>query len=234
MQCRWQVEIDPWCRRVLAKQWPDVRRWDDVRTWPQPDTEPVDLICGGFPCQDISNAGKRKGITGERSGLWKEFARILGVVRPGYALIENVSAILGRGLDTVLCDLAAIGFDAEWHCIPAAACGFFHLRKRIFVVAYPNSQGRESVLGNFKAVCKNTIRKEVRNVRSEFALESYRCLIERLGYDIRRPGISGKIDGIPHRVDRLTGLGNAVVPQVAELIGRMILEQEATHDSRHR
>lgn len=102
MECRWQVEIDPWCRRVLAKHWPDVRRWDDVRTWPQPDTEPVDLICGGFPCQDISNAGKRKGITGERSGLWKEFARILGVVRPKYALIENVSAILGRGLDTVL------------------------------------------------------------------------------------------------------------------------------------
>ena len=163
-------EIDPYCRRVLAKHWPDVPVYDDVRTltaarlmadataWRRstrtsrrateriangeqrtgPSTERcgIDVICGGFPCQDISVAGKGAGIGGERSGLWSEYARIIGEVRPRYVIVENVAALLGRGLERVLGDLAALGYDAEWHCIPASAVGAPHRRDRVWIVAY--------------------------------------------------------------------------------------------------
>lgn len=102
MVCKWQVEINEHATRVLARHWPNVRRWCDVRTWPQPDAESVDIICGGFPCQDISNAGKCAGITGERSGLWAEFARIVCELRPKVVVVENVAALLTRGIDRVL------------------------------------------------------------------------------------------------------------------------------------
>src|SRR6187551_321237 len=130
MRCAWQVEIDPYCRRVLAKHWPDVRRHDDVRTFPPTDAGEwrVDVICGGFPCQDISNAGKRAGIDGERSGLWAEYARIVRALRPSIVVVENVAALLNRGIERVLGDLAACGFDAEWEVLPAAAAGAPHFR----------------------------------------------------------------------------------------------------------
>jgi DNA (cytosine-5)-methyltransferase 1 len=138
MTCKWQVEIDPFCRKVLAKHWPSVRRHDDVKTFPPNDTEDwnVDLICGGFPCQDISFAGKGAGLVGERSGLWFEYARIVRDLRPKYVLVENVSALLVRGLDSVLGSLASFGYDAEWHCIPAAAVGAPHIRDRVFVLGH--------------------------------------------------------------------------------------------------
>src|SRR5688572_14262480 len=110
MKCAWQVELDPFCRRVLAKHWPDVARYEDVREVGAHNLEPVDLIAGGFPCQDISNAGKRAGIDGERSGLWSEYARIVRELRPRYVLVENVTALLGRGIGRVLGDLAALDF----------------------------------------------------------------------------------------------------------------------------
>src|SRR5690606_13124048 len=96
----------------------------------------ADVVCGGFPCQDISNAGKRAGITGERSGLWRELVRAIRVVRPKYAIVENVAALLGRGMGTVLGDLAESGYDAEWDCIPASAVGAYHERDRLWIVAY--------------------------------------------------------------------------------------------------
>lgn len=139
MKCSWQVEIDPFARRVLAKHWPNVRRHDDVTTFPYYGTRKeweVDLICGGFPCQDISFAGKGAGITGKRSGLWKEYKRIVCELRPRFVLVENVPALLVRGLDVVLGDLATLGYDAEWDCIPAAAFGASQLRERVFIVAY--------------------------------------------------------------------------------------------------
>ena len=135
-------EIDPYCRRVLAKHWPDVPCYDDVRALSAErlaaDGIAVDVICGGFPCQDISTAGKGAGLAGERSGLWSEIARLVGELRPRYVLVENVSALLGRGMGRVLGDLAALGFDSEWHCIPASAVGAPHRRDRIWIVAYPN------------------------------------------------------------------------------------------------
>ena len=139
-------EIDPYCRRVLAKHWPGVPCYDDVRSLTadrlRADGISVDVIAGGFPCQDISVAGRGAGIDGERSGLWSEFARLIGEIRPRYVIVENVSALLSRGLAEVLGDLAEIGYDAEWHCIPAAAVGAPHIRDRIWIIANPEKLAR--------------------------------------------------------------------------------------------
>ena len=145
MACRWQVEIDDYCCQVLAKHWPTVERYEDVRTVGIRNLESVDLICGGFPCQDISSAGKRAGIEGQRSGLWSEFYRIICELRPRYVLVENVAALLVRGMDRVLGNLADGGYDAEWDCIPAAAVGAPHIRYRVFILAHRNSVNGRSL-----------------------------------------------------------------------------------------
>ena len=144
MECRWQVEIDPYAQRVLAKHWPNVRRWDDVRTWPQADTERVDCIIGGFPCQDISYAGRGAGLDGERSGLFFEAIRIVQLLEPRYVVLENVAALATRGLDIVLGTLASIGYCAEWTHLPAAAFGAPHIRDRIFIVGTKESYVEET------------------------------------------------------------------------------------------
>lgn len=140
-RCLWQVEIDDYANRVLARHWPDVARFKDVKAFAlksKPELR-VDLVAGGFPCQDISNGGRRAGIGGARSGLWREYARIVRTLRPRFVLVENVAALRTRGLGVVLGDLAAIGYDAEWQCIPAAAVGARHIRDRLFIVAYHRS-----------------------------------------------------------------------------------------------
>src|SRR5579863_716914 len=121
----WQCEIDAFCRSVLAKHWPNATRYTDVRAI-DASAPRVDVICGGFPCQDVSNAGKRAGIDAERSGLWSEFARVVGVLRPRFVVVENVSALLGRGMDRVLGDLAALGYDADWSTLRASDVGAPH------------------------------------------------------------------------------------------------------------
>ena len=261
MQCKWQVEIDSYCQRVLAKHWPNVRRHDDVKTWPQPDTEPVDIICGGFPCQDISYAGKGAGLDGERSGLFFEFARIIREMGPRIVVMENVAALLTRGLDRVLGTLASLGYDAEWHCIPAAAVGAPHIRDRVFILANAISEGlevepcergndaeeqppakrRRSEWGWWEKALADTdgngireesnSQKEIRGDESPRRGNSAGCSVVR---GIRNstdgewwavePAVGRVADGVPKRVDRLRGLGNAVVPQVAEFIGRRIVE----------
>lgn len=145
MVCKWQVEIDDYCLKVLEKHWPHVKRYGDVRECGRHNLEPVDLICGGFPCQDVSSAGKRKGLKeGTRTGLWYEFARIIRELRPRWVLAENVPGLLsvdsGGGMGTVLRDLAESGYDAVWDCIPAAAFGAPHLRYRVFIVAHADCQ----------------------------------------------------------------------------------------------
>lgn len=136
MTVRWQVEVDPFCQRVLAKHWPHVRRYGDIRELSGEELERVDLICGGFPCQDVSDAGQRVGIDGERSGLWHDMARIVRAVRPRLVLVENTRGLLARGMDRVLGDLARLGFDAEWSLLSAAEMGAPHLRERVFILAY--------------------------------------------------------------------------------------------------
>ena len=136
-------EVDKKCQAVLKKHWPDVPIFDDVSNLRGEDIEEtIDVICGGFPCQDISLAGKGAGLEGERSGLWTEFHRLIKEIKPKYAIIENVSALRSRGLDQVLRSLAEIGYDAEWHCITAASVGAPHRRDRIWIVAYPGHRSR--------------------------------------------------------------------------------------------
>ena len=145
MRVAWQVELDPYCRAVLARHFPEARRFEDVREVGAENLAPVDLICGGFPCQDLSAAGKGAGLDGARSGLWSEFARIVRELRPRYVVVENVPALLtGKGkrwdrapVGRVLGDLAEAGYDAEWACLSAREFGAPHLRKRVWLVAYP-------------------------------------------------------------------------------------------------
>ena len=145
MICKWQVEIDPFCRKVLEKHWPEVTRYGDIREITGSELEPVDLICGGFPCQDISKANQNAaGINGERSGLYRELIRIVRMVRPRFVLMENVAALLSRdnGMGEVLGDLAESGYDAEWQMLSAAAFGAPHIRRRVFILCYPHGNAK--------------------------------------------------------------------------------------------
>ena len=138
------IEIDPFCQKVLKKHWPHVPIHDDIRTFTAKPFQ-YQVICGGFPCQDISVAGLQKGITEEtRSGLFFELMRVIRMVRPKYVVLENVAAILNRGLDIVLRELSEAGYDAEWSVIPASSVGACHQRSRWWLVAYPNDNGSPS------------------------------------------------------------------------------------------
>lgn len=209
-------EIDPFCRRVLAKHWPEVPCYDDVRTLTAErlaadGVGPVDVICGGFPCQDISEAGPRTGIAGERSGLWSEIARLAGELRPRLILVENVSALLGNGIDVVLGDLAALGYDAVWHCIQAADLGAAHIRDRVWIAAFlPDSEEERGVERWGEQFQKS--RAPAGDVYS-FSDE---------------PEPPRVADGVPNRLDRVGACGNAVVPQIPEIIGRAIMQMVFT------
>lgn len=207
-------EIDPYCQKVLAKHWPGVPIHDDVRTMPKIES---DVISAGFPCQDISNAGQKAGISGARSGLWGRVAELVGDIRPKYVLLENVAALLNRGIDRVLGDLAEVGYDAEWHCIPASAVGAPHLRDRIWIVAYPQRDGQPRP--------RLSIRPEH---SAEDAYREANRLINAVQGDAL-PFVCRGHDGVSSGVarDRLRALGNAVVPQIPEMIGRAILRAEA-------
>lgn len=287
MRCAWQVEIDDYATRVLTKHWPDVPKFRDVRSVGAHDLPAVDLIAGGFPCQDISNAGKRAGIGGERSGLWGEFARVIRELRPRYVLVENVAALLypiRRGkrivepapIGRVLGELAALGYDAEWHCIPAAALGAPHQRDRVFIVAYARigwRQGHELCTGRaqpgrdgaamadtdperwdgragqfgphgrleFTHSSQNVSdvnrtewraqtqgrdvfnRNDAGRQKATDRLSTFRATVGWGQWAIE-PAVGRMAHGLPHRIHRLRGLGNAVVPQVAEFVGRLILD----------
>ena len=140
---RWQVEIDPYARKILDRHWPDVPKHGDITKLTGDELEPVDCICGGFPCQDLSYAGKQAGIEASRSGLWSEYARLLGILRPRYVLIENVPGLLVHSaMGRVLGDLSRLGYDCIWRSLRASDFGASHLRKRVFIVAYSPVRGR--------------------------------------------------------------------------------------------
>jgi DNA (cytosine-5)-methyltransferase 1 len=219
---RWFCECNPYARSVLQVRWPGVPVYEDVRGVHAATVQPVDVVVGGFPCQDISVAGTGAGITGSRSGLWSEYARILRELRPRYAVVENVKALLGRGLDRVLGDLAEIGYNAEWDVFPAAAFGAPHLRERIIIVAYPCRDGgaaRQAILtpGRDLAVHRepdgethwNGLRLD--GPRAAAALSAY-----------REPVICRVDDGGPHWLDRLRCLGNGITPPVLIWVFRRI------------
>ena len=147
MQPAYQVEIDKTCLRVLATHWPDVRRLGDITAQPSADLAGVDLVCGGFPCQDLSVAGRRKGLAGERSGLWFEFHRVLADTRPRWCVIENVPGLLtsneGRDFGTLLRGLVELGYGVAWRILDAKYFGVAQRRNRVFIVGS---------LGNFASV----------------------------------------------------------------------------------
>lgn len=142
MSCAWQVEIDPFCRKVLAKHWPDVQRFDDIRKVGKDELRTVDLICGGFPCQPFSHAGKRGGTTDDRH-LWPEMLRVISELRPAWVLGENVPGIVNMALDDVLADLEDKGYSTQAFIIPACATNAQHRRDRVWIVAYAKKQHAE-------------------------------------------------------------------------------------------
>ena len=309
-------EIEPFCRAVLAKHWPGVPCYDDIRTLTAErlaaDGISVDVIAGGFPCQDISIAGKGAGLAGERSGLWREYHRIIGEIRPAWCVIENVTALRTRGLDEVLGGIAALGYNAEWHCIPASAIGAPHRRDRVWIIAHPRCSGGRRIESERGADWRNTDiggdgageqvaagvayatvggwrvdRHECGQVgdasAGQFAVGGKTLAdaggeglpapeqperreplitsadigdaITQCSWGRAQPGLGGKIDGVsgdvdrnrpvepwegntprtvgrgfPNRRPRLKAIGNSVVPQIPELIGRAILRAVATHE----
>lgn len=136
-QLTWYAETDRCARTVCAHHWPGVPNLGDIRTVDWTRVEPVDVLTAGFPCQDISNAGKRTGITGEHSSLWSAVADAVRVLRPPLVFVENVAALLRRGFDVVEADLAAIGYDTSWLCLRASDIGAAHRRDRLFLLAAP-------------------------------------------------------------------------------------------------
>lgn len=219
-------EIDPFCRRVLAKHWPEVPCYDDVRTLTadrlRADGIAVDVICGGFPCQNVSNAsaphGGNNGLDGDQSGLWSEYERLIAELGPLGVIIENVEALLGNGLDRVLRSLAALGYDAEWDVLPASLAGLPQPRKRTWIVAYPSSQRMEGLLSGISAGAAGPGRAGSSPHLLDIAHSAF-------GGDDRfpQPLLRGMDDRPANWVDRLHACGNAVVPQIPELIGRAIL-----------
>ncbi|KKL45276.1 hypothetical protein LCGC14_2357280, partial [marine sediment metagenome] len=213
----WQTigfcEIDPYCQRVLRRHWPDVPIYDDVRTLSGNAVGHVDIITGGFPCQDISWAGPGDGIGGKRSGLWGEYGRIIGEIRPRLVVVENVAALLSRGMGVVCGDLARIGYDAEWSTVSACSVGAPHMRPRVFIVAYPNGVYGRSGFWN-TAVQKDWTIQAVDDLKSS-----------RINWRARLANPSelyGGADGLPNGPHRNRGIGNAIVPKVAETIFRGI------------
>ena len=258
MECRWQVEIDKYANKVLEKHWPHVERWCDVRTFPPNSSSKwkVDVIAGGFPCQDISVAGKGAGLHGERSGLFFEIIRLARQLRPRAIVLENVSALLVRGMGTVLAELAEVGYDAEWHCIPAAGVGAPHRRDRVFIIAYTQHDGshgdgedeqerERQEMGRSQFSGRYGSNRNVADSSSERQPRQGLhggCFSQKKNQDGEtnwlidsrerkennwhiEPNVGRVANGVPSRVDRLKCLGNAVVPQVAQVVGTMLLQR---------
>ena len=309
MNVIWQSEIDPYASRVLKKHWPEVPNYGDIKTINWGDIVRPDVICGGYPCQPFSNAGKRQGTDDPRH-LWPWVRQAISELRPEYAILENVRGHVSLGLSTVLGEMASIGYDAEWQIVSAASVGAPHRRDRVIIVAYPNgsnpADGRQreaiqsqntswgndrsrsrSYTGQVGVGSSGEVASDVayaydsgggtpeRRINPNGAQEVKKRLVfsqswagrcgtnvanpdsEQLGqrrftkhsgqtnnrrHDNARgqtyddlgqwwavePDVGRVANGVPNRVDRLKGLGNAVVPQVAELVGRMVMEHSRT------
>jgi len=291
-ETKWQCEIDPFCQKVLAKHWPNVTRFADIKE--MNEVPYVDVICGGFPCQPVSCAGKRKGSEDKR-WLWPEFYRIVCEVRPEWVLVENVPGLLsakdadgikGRLFAGILRDLAASGYDAEWNIVSATSVGAPHLRRRVFIIGrkmdnalrggyqvsdrstqakqdsdwqedrlfcaagsdvahtqcterWPEGsrrcemarqddrlQGREEDSGGFELSSQdvaNTMQPRLEERSRIFSERGTRTTINGCDWWAVEPGMGRVAHGVPARVDRLRSLGNAIVPQCAEFVGRCVL-----------
>lgn len=219
-------EIEEFPRRVLAKHWPEVPCYEDVCELTadrlRSDGIGVDLICGGFPCQDASLGQtqwrRRVGIDGERTGLWQHIRRLADELRPQFLLLENVPGLLSAGFGRVLGDLAEIGYDAEWRCIPASKAGLPHRRDRLWVIAYPSGSGFSRSLEG---------QSLLESAEATFAIDGDEAAGAWRSLDSDLDGLRG-VDGVSVAMERrrIGPIGNAVVPQIPEAIGRAILDAQ--------
>lgn len=212
-------EIEPYCRRVLAKHWPEARHYEDVRELTADrlaaDGIAVGAISGGFPCQDISYAGFGAGLSGDRSGLFYEYARLIGELGPEIAILENVTALLDRGMAEVLGTLSDLGYDAEWDTVTACSVGHSHVRSRVFIVAYSDRfDGRERL--------RHSLARAFRTLQAGNGFTSARARQKARMADPSE--LYRGADGLPFGMERNRGIGNAIAPGVIEVIGRAILD----------
>ena len=264
MVCKWQVETDSYCNKILEKHWPYVKRYSDIRTVGN-DLETVDLICGGFPCQPFSVAGKQKGDKDNRY-LWPEMLRVIAQKRPAWIIGENVAGIIPMALDRVLFDLENQGYATRTFVIPACAVDAKHRRDRVWIIANSlrerrqqdagSSHGNETTHEGRAAQHDNEFAGLGEDVADSARHEQGRTEQRAFGERIRicgesldhadsnskpmgrltesrsqccewlpEPDVGRVANGVPRRVDRLRALGNAVVPQVVEMIGRAIVQE---------
>jgi DNA (cytosine-5)-methyltransferase 1 len=254
MQCVAQVEKDPFCQKVLQKHWPHVLRYGDVKDVGKHNLPTADIICGGFPCQPHSNAGKRRGKEDDRN-LWPEYLRIVDELRPQYVVGENVVGIITTILDEIISDLENIGYTCQTFIIPACAFNAPHRRDRVFIIAKNSNSngtsigkiekpGKERIIGNTSTgnderiyLQPNSHSNSSRSLQGKFETQSgegreyAQHVASTVDWNENWLEIATRLcrvdDGIPRRVDRLRSLGNAVVPQVTEFIARSILQAES-------
>ena len=221
MKTVWQVEYDDWARGKLDENFPHTEKFKDVREVGKHNLRPVDLICGGFPCVDISVAKQGgQGLDGDGSGLWFEMFRVICEIRPRYALIENVARLAVFGLDRVLSDLASIGFDAEWQTLRASTFGLPIQRKRLFIIAYPHCVGLEAVAFKRDSLKRISKRLWERNIALSIGGDEY-CYPDISASVCLDDGLSSELSDVKAAIK---GYGNAVCPPVAKWIGERIIE----------
>lgn len=202
MDVIWQSEIDPYACQVLGKHWPHTPNLGDITAIDWSTVERPDVICGGYPCPAFSQAARGRNVAPD---LWPHMRAAIAALRPAYAVLENVAAHLHRGFDRVLVDLDELGFDVEWSVVSACSVGAPHMRRRLFAIAYANGCPQPASPVDAEASVLSHLAADARH--------RWLPTADDMGTD----------DGIPARLDRLRALGNAVVPQVAELVGRRIM-----------
>ena len=228
----WQAEKDEYCLKVLEKHWPNVKRYTDVKEIKSENTKKPDLICGGFPCQDVSAAGKGAGLSGSRSGLWYEFLRIVDELCPEWVVVENVASGAHRWVDFVRGDLERQGYATFPIPLSAQVVGAWHLRRRIFVVAHHNSgrklqpervdKNQREWLSNCDRDVSNTHQARCdggTGTRAELPGGEKSTHCDWWAFE---PDVVRVVHGLSKRVDRIKALGNSVVPQCAQVVGEFI------------
>jgi DNA (cytosine-5)-methyltransferase 1 len=251
MVVKWQVEIDPFCNKVLEKHWPNVKRYGDIKDVGKHNLEPVDLICGGFPCQPFSHAGKRKG-KGDDRYLWPEMFRVISEIRPTWVIGENVSGFINMELDNCVAELEAEGYEVQPIVIPACAVGAPHRRDRVWILAR-RKDVNDTQSGGCGVLHTENIRQSAGEVNSladadcdathptsinvKWPIDERNNGMQPEGQDRNtnwdEPWIEVATrlcrvdDGVSNRVHRLKALGNAVVPQIVEILGRVIIDVES-------
>jgi DNA (cytosine-5)-methyltransferase 1 len=242
MECAGQVEIDKFCLGVLEHHWPNVKRVEDIRDVTGLEFGTVELVCGGFPCQPFSCAGEQKGKEDDRY-LWPEMLRVIKEYRPAWVIGENVAGIVNMELDNVLSDLESNGYQVQTFIIPACAVDAPHRRDRIWIIAYRSGNGLEigrmafegsTGQSNWSSKIRNASNTNSTGFGERWGSESVQqeqrpveCAGKNAGSIwLPEPGLGRVANGIPCRVDRLRSLGNAVVPQIVEIIGKAIMTVE--------